>query len=103
MLKDNQLSTILLLVFLGFLIYHLTKPKTIGECFAEEGSKSESELRVTNLNPNINQEVLNQVLVEAELPKVEVPAPVINVKALTRFPLKLCVKPGLPILTLIPV
>lgn len=29
MLKDNQLSTVLLLVALGFLIYYLTKPKTI--------------------------------------------------------------------------
>jgi hypothetical protein len=40
MLKDNQLSTILLLVFLGFLIYHLTKPKTVGECFTSESKET---------------------------------------------------------------
>ena len=33
--RDNQLSTVLLLVALGFLIYQLTKPKTIGETFAD--------------------------------------------------------------------
>ena len=36
MLKDNQLSTVLLLVALGFLIYFLTKPNTVCEGFTEE-------------------------------------------------------------------
>ena len=40
MLKDNQLSTVLLLVALGFLIYYLTKPKPI-----EEGFASDDELK----------------------------------------------------------
>ena len=34
MIKDNQLSTVLLLIALGFLIYYLTKPKEMKEPFA---------------------------------------------------------------------
>lgn len=42
MLKDNQLSTVLLLVALGFLIYYLTKPSDT-EGFAQEEKKAEDE------------------------------------------------------------
>ena len=91
MLKDNQLSTVLLLIALGFLIYYLTKPKTVNEGFAE-GEEMElpemervalpeirpevrpevrSEIRpeVRSEMPEIEPELLNQILEETERPK----------------------------------
>ena len=74
MLKDNQLSTVLLLVALGFLIYYLTKPKaTISENFAvpgEEELKSVINRQLTAL-PEIRQ-----ARVEIESPRAESPQPV---------------------------
>jgi len=42
--KDNTLSTVLLLVALGFLIYYLTKPKTVNEDFAQEERPASSSV-----------------------------------------------------------
>ena len=70
MLKDTQLSTILLLVALGFLIYFLTKPKILSEEFAEElPVVSDSN----QLNNEVKKEVLNQILDDAEKPIIETP------------------------------
>jgi hypothetical protein len=38
--KDNTLSTVLLLVALGFLIYYLTKPKRVDECFTQDAKST---------------------------------------------------------------
>jgi len=75
MLKDTQLSTILLLVALGFLIYLLTKPKILSEEFAEELlSVSDSNVSdSTQSNNEVKKEVLNQILAEDETPIVETP------------------------------
>ncbi len=81
MLKDNQLSTVLLLVALGFLIYFLTKPKPVSEDFAEEekaknnvSESPESEVNVeTKAVAEVKPEVLNQILAEAESPSAESP------------------------------
>jgi hypothetical protein len=78
MLKDNQLSSVLLLVALGFLIYVLTKPKTVSEGFAEEEKTKNtiSKLVETEIKPvvEVKTEVLKQILAEAEAetPKVEI-------------------------------
>jgi len=76
MLKDNQLSSVLLLVALGFLIYVLTKPKTVSEGFAEEEKTKNtiSKLVETEIKPvvEVKTEVLKQILAEAESPKVEI-------------------------------
>lgn len=85
MLKDNQLSTVLLLVALGFLIYFLSKPKTESEGFTEETATtttSESSMPTmpmvptmpslniaSNLVADVKPEVLSQILAEAESPK----------------------------------
>lgn len=71
MLKDNQLSTVLLLIALGFLIYFLTKPKIVSEGFAEEKDVSESPRAETprvksSSNNEIRPEVLKQILNESE-------------------------------------
>ncbi len=92
--KDNQLSTVLLLVALGFLIYYLTKPKTVSESFAEEEKpvakqvvspvsetpKSEvatpkpvSEVRA-EVRAEVKPEVLRQILAEAEKPRARAEA-----------------------------
>lgn len=80
MLKDNQLSSVLLLVALGFLIYVLTKPKTVSEGFTEEEKTKNtiSKLVGTQIKPvpEVRTEVLKQILAEAETetetPKVEI-------------------------------
>lgn len=88
MLKDNQLSTVLLLVALGFLIYYLTKPKTVSEGFAEAdvnaavgqkqsdlpeikqepAAKAESsgKLNTPDTVSEVQPEVLRQILAEAD-------------------------------------
>jgi hypothetical protein len=84
MLKDNQLSTVLLLVALGFLIYFLTKPKTVSEEFAEEekavpeSTRDEDEVDSTpETRPaaEVRPEVLKQILAEAESPRTEAELP----------------------------
>jgi hypothetical protein len=47
MLKDNQLSTILLLGVIGFLIYFLTKPKCVSEKFNETNPLNQ----INQINP----------------------------------------------------
>jgi hypothetical protein len=87
--KDNQLSTVLLLVALGFLIYYLTKPKTVSETFAQEEksinnrvvspksetpkSEAETPKSGSNVRSEVKQEVLKQILSEAEKQKTETP------------------------------
>jgi hypothetical protein len=101
MLKDNQLSTVLLLVALGFLIYFLTKPKTVSEGFTEEEKakktvpespvsesliaetprvEAKPEVRVESRPEaksvaEVRHEVLKQILAEAEAesPRAESP------------------------------
>lgn len=98
--NETQVSTVLLLVALGFLIYYLTKPKTVGECFAQEEKqvakqvvspksetpksetpKSETPKTVTKsaAKSEVKPEVLKQILAEAnkqtaqtETPKAEI-------------------------------
>jgi hypothetical protein len=87
--KDNQLSTVLLLVALGLLIYYLTRPRTtISETFADsdnkvvspvsESPKSEvntpkpvSEVR-PEIKAGVNQAVLKRILAEAEKPQASI-------------------------------
>jgi hypothetical protein len=82
--KDNTLSTILLLVALGFLIYYLTKPKTVGECFAQEDNKApkqvESETPKSETpkseTPKVEtpkSEVMRQIVEEVRRPQAETP------------------------------
>ena len=67
--KDNQLSTVLLLVALGFLIYYLTKPKNVSESFADEEVKSVIRQELSAL-PEIRQELRAAMeTVQAELPQ----------------------------------
>lgn len=76
MLKDNQLSTVLLLVALGFLIYYLTKPKTVSESFADEDVKSTIRQELSAL-PEIRQELratMESAQVESPKPVPESPA-----------------------------
>lgn len=76
MLKDNQLSTVLLLVVLGFLIYYLTKPKTVSEGFADEDVKSAIRQELSAL-PEIRQELraaMESAQVESPKPVPESPA-----------------------------
>jgi hypothetical protein len=88
--KDNQLSTVLLLVALGLLIYYLTRPKSIiSETFAEPDNKvvspvSESpKSEVATPKPDVRQDLrpeakaktgvnpamLRQIIAEAEKQK----------------------------------
>lgn len=80
MLKDNQVSTVLLLVALGFLIYYLTKPSVVSEGFAEQEAKSETKSEAeskaevnsevkSEAKAEIRPEMLNQILAEAESEK----------------------------------
>jgi hypothetical protein len=85
MLKDNQLSTVLLLIALGFLIYYLTRPKTVKEGFAEAESKpvsSQSNVLPEPESPKpdsqspkgismaeVSQDILKQIVAEEEKPK----------------------------------
>jgi hypothetical protein len=73
--KDNQLSTVLLLVALGFLIYYLTKPKNVSESFADEEVKTVIRQEVSAL-PEIRQELRAAMeTVQAESPKSVSEAP----------------------------
>jgi len=95
MLKDNQLSTVLLLVALGFLIYYLTRPNVVSEGFSEENTPelSNPEVMTEVMNEVMNEvmtedipevkteiknEVLNQILAESELPQVQFELPTNN-------------------------
>ena len=87
--NDTQLSTVLLLVALGFLIYYLTKPKTVGECFAQEEKpaskqvavtksetpKSETPKSETPKSQTPKSEVMNRIVAEVkrQAPKSETP------------------------------
>ena len=77
--KDNTLSTVLLLVALGFLIYYLTKPKTVDECFAQEekpASKqvvSETPKSETPKSVTPKSEVMRQIVEETRRPQAETP------------------------------
>ncbi len=69
MLKDNQLSTVLLLVALGFLIYYLTKPKPVSEGFADAEVKAAIRQELSAL-PEIRQEIrANMESAEEALPQ----------------------------------
>lgn len=72
MLKDNQLSTVLLLVALGFLIYHLTKPKVIGEGFAdtpnEQAIKQALQQKQTALPEAEHPEVVHAPVIKSTTP-----------------------------------
>lgn len=75
MLKDNQLTSILLLAVLGYFIYCLMKPK---EGFAETASEeatapkvaAQPELPVSQVDrpvaPEVTPEMVNQILAESE-------------------------------------
>ncbi len=80
--KDNQVSTVLLLVALGLLIYYLTKPKSVSEGFAEQEAKSEAEVKPEvrieskpedEVKAEVKPEMLRQILaeVESERPKAQ--------------------------------
>jgi hypothetical protein len=76
MLKDNQVSTVLLLVALGFLIYYLTKPSVVSEGFAEQEAKAEAKTDAkseaeakSEAKAEVRPELLNQILAEAESEK----------------------------------
>jgi len=72
--KDNQLSTVLLLVALGFLIYYLTKPKNVSENFADDEIKTAIRQEVSAL-PEIRQELraaMETVQAESSKPVSEV-------------------------------
>ena len=82
--KDNTLSTVLLLVALGFLIYYLTKPKTVSECFAQEEKpaskqvvsetpKSETPKSETPKSVTPKSEVMRQIVAETKRPQAETP------------------------------
>ena len=74
--KDNQLSTVLLLVALGFLIYYLTKPKNVSESFADEEVKTAIRQELSAL-PEISQELraaMETVQAESSKPVSEAPA-----------------------------
>lgn len=82
--KDNTLSTVLLLVALGFLIYYLTKPKTVDECFAQEEKlaskqvvsetpKSETPKSETPKSVTPKSEVMRQIVEETRRPQAETP------------------------------
>jgi hypothetical protein len=75
MLKDNQLSTVLLLVALGFLIYYLTKPKTVSESFADDEIKSVIRQELSAL-PEIRPEIRPEFRPIMELQQDEIPRPV---------------------------
>lgn len=77
--KDNTLSTVLLLVALGFLIYYLTKPKTVDECFAQvekpasKQAVSETPKSETPKSETPKSEVMRQIVEEARRPQAETP------------------------------
>jgi len=75
MLKDNQLSTVLLLVALGFLIYYLTKPKPVSESFADAEVKAAIRQELSAL-PEIRPELMPRASMEYATPEVETPQPV---------------------------
>jgi hypothetical protein len=65
---DNQLSTVLLLVALGFIIYYLTKPT---EGFASEQTTTQEQNMVPETAretvAEVKPEMLNQILAESEI------------------------------------
>jgi hypothetical protein len=78
MLNDNQLSTVLLLVALGFLIYYLTKPKTVSENFAN--AKVNSAINQENtILPKNSQELQTKKLAGSTLLQ-PIPEPRVNKK-----------------------
>lgn len=74
MFEDKQLSTVLLLIVLGFLIYQLTKPKTTSENFANnEPVLSESVHKALPMQVHdqhnmseVHPDILRQILAESE-------------------------------------
>jgi hypothetical protein len=73
--KDNQLSTVLLLLFLGFLIYILMKPSDIHEQFSSVDCSNckPSTTSISNINSdsnndktNISPEMLKQILADSD-------------------------------------
>jgi hypothetical protein len=62
MLKDNQLSTVLLLVALGFLIYYLTRPKVVSEGFADEEVATEATPELPEVQPDVLQQIVNETV-----------------------------------------
>jgi len=66
MFKDNQLSTLLILLGLGFLIYIMTKPKAIAQVMKTQESEKGSEQIKEGFDTETEGEVLAQVLNEVE-------------------------------------
>jgi len=75
--KDNTLSTVLLLVALGFLIYYLTKPKHVDECFTQDAKsptpKSETPKSETPKSETPKSETPKSETPKSETPKSETP------------------------------
>ena len=71
--NDTQLSTVLLLVALGFLIYYLTKPKTVGECFAQEEKQASKQASKQVALPKSESETPKSETPKSETPKSESP------------------------------
>ena len=74
MLKDNQLSTVLLLVALGFLIYYLTKPKLV----------SNEKEQFANLNQDTLSEIMAEI--EPEVKYLKSKAPLTETKVANTMP-----------------
>lgn len=76
MFGDNQLSTVLLLIALGLLIYLLTKPTAISEWFTKTEIEPNTEAKPNNEPKTlpIDTNMVNEILDEAkpEQPKSEV-------------------------------
>jgi hypothetical protein len=74
MFGDNQLSTVLLLIALGLLIYLLTKPTAISEWFTSPETKPEAKAETKPvLSYGIDSNTVDSILNEAnpEQPKTE--------------------------------
>jgi hypothetical protein len=67
MLKDTQLTTVMLLVALGLLIYYLTRPKTEG--FAEDETQQAEQAPVQSIQTNAVPEQKPEEQQTAELAK----------------------------------
>ncbi len=62
---NNQVSTALLLVVLGFLVYYLTKPKHVSEDFADAPKATPTPVTPSTpatMGPDVNSEVLKQIV-----------------------------------------
>ena len=97
MLKDNQLTTVLLLVALGFLIYYLTKPKSTSENFANEPDLTTTkESNTASIDPNLKSSILADSS-NFELQKSDLPNFPLEKTELPNFPLQKTELPKIPL------